>query len=261
MKWLGLWTAVAGAMVLAGCRADITTTTRMNANGSGAVSVELALDASAVEIAQADHGALEQRIVTSDLEAAGWQVGAWERRADGSAVLTLRKPFVRPADVADIYREISGSSGVFADVRAARESDVLSTHWKFRGTMNLAESNSGLTKDAALADKFRALGLDAEAVQRLLDSAVTENVSLRNQVALPHAAPVIWSGTREARTEMRSATRAIEWTRIWGIGGGIALVVLGAGVLVIGEARRRRRPSHVRPSTRNQNQTPHMTNR
>src|SRR5207253_815375 len=79
--------ALACALVLAaaGCSVDTTVTVDMRDDGSGNVTVALALDPAAVQATEAGGGKLEDRVRLTDLAGAGWTVSPWSRAADGSA--------------------------------------------------------------------------------------------------------------------------------------------------------------------------------
>ena len=66
-------------LFLAGCKVDTTVTLAVRDDGSGFVRVNVALDAEAVQKAEANGGRLEDRVRLGDLEAAGWRVSPWRR--------------------------------------------------------------------------------------------------------------------------------------------------------------------------------------
>jgi hypothetical protein len=96
---LGL--VVALVVVLSACSAEATVTVRMHEDGSGVVAVRVVLDAAAVRAAEVGGGTLAERVRTDDLTGAGWTVTPWTR-AGGGAVITARKAFGRPEQVAAI---------------------------------------------------------------------------------------------------------------------------------------------------------------
>src|SRR5262245_57425695 len=98
-------------LLAAACKVDTTVTVKMHDDGSGVVTVNAALDADAVKAAEAGGGKLEDRVRLADLSKAGWTVQPWARAADGSAQLTLSKPFSSPAQAAAIMKEVSGTAG------------------------------------------------------------------------------------------------------------------------------------------------------
>ena len=100
----------------------------MHDDGSGVVTVAPSLDPDAVQAAEAGGGKLEDRVRLADLAAAGWTVLAvGAQRADGTAAITLSKPFSSPDEVAGIIDEISGTVGPLKNVRAVRDRGAVST--------------------------------------------------------------------------------------------------------------------------------------
>jgi len=90
-----LLVVVAACALLAGCKVDTTLTIDVHDNGGGSVRIRVALDADAVQNAQAGGGRLEDRVRLGDLQAAGWTVSPWRRAPDGSATVSLRKDFAQ----------------------------------------------------------------------------------------------------------------------------------------------------------------------
>src|SRR5919204_4808174 len=91
---------VACALLLAGCKVDTTLTIDVHDDGGGTVRVRIALDAEAVQNAEAGGGKLEDRVRLGDLRAAGWTVSPWRRARDGGATVTLRKGFADARELA-----------------------------------------------------------------------------------------------------------------------------------------------------------------
>src|SRR5256885_6095718 len=77
-----LLVVVAACLLLAGCKVDTTLTIDVHDNGGGSVRIRVALDADAVQNAQAGGGRLEDRVRLGDLQAAGWTVSPWRRAPD-----------------------------------------------------------------------------------------------------------------------------------------------------------------------------------
>src|SRR2546421_12984785 len=72
-----LLVVVAACLLLAGCKIDTTLTIDVHHNGGGSVRIRVALDADAVQNAQAGGGRLEDRWRLRDLQAAGWAGAPW----------------------------------------------------------------------------------------------------------------------------------------------------------------------------------------
>ncbi|MGH9032953.1 MAG: hypothetical protein ACRDZV_12575, partial [Acidimicrobiia bacterium] len=109
-------TLVACALVLGGCKVDTTVSILVREDGSGTVSVRVALDADAVNEAEAGGATLEDRVRLDDLEAAGWRAAGWQRRDDGGARLRVSKEFADADDLAGVIAELNGSEGPLRDV-------------------------------------------------------------------------------------------------------------------------------------------------
>src|SRR5256885_12271555 len=80
-----LLVVVAACLLLAGCKVDTTLTIDVHDNGGGSVRIRVALDADAVQNAQAGGGRLEDRVRLGDLQAAGWTASPWRRGPGRSA--------------------------------------------------------------------------------------------------------------------------------------------------------------------------------
>src|SRR5947207_7710517 len=103
-----LLVVVAACFLLAGCKVDTTLTIDVHDNGGGSVRIRVALDADAVQNAQAGGGRLEDRVRLGDLQAAGWTVSPWRRARDGSATVALRKDFANAGELAGVVGGLSG---------------------------------------------------------------------------------------------------------------------------------------------------------
>ena len=101
-------------LLAAACKVDTTVTVTVHDDGSGVVSVTAALDPDAVKAAESGGGKLEDRVRLGDLAAGGWTVDPWARAADGSAQLTLSKPFDTPEQATAIVKELNGTVGPLA---------------------------------------------------------------------------------------------------------------------------------------------------
>ena len=125
-------------MVLAAaCKVDTTVAVTVHDDGSGAVDVTAVLDPDAVKATEAGGGKLEDRVRVGDLAAAGWTVQPWARAADGSAKLTLSKPFGTPEQAAAIVKELNGSVGPLRDLTVTRDHGTFSTSYATTGTLDL----------------------------------------------------------------------------------------------------------------------------
>jgi hypothetical protein len=236
------------ALVAAGCSAHATLEVRMNADGSGAVAVRVALDAEAVQTAQAGGAPLEQTVRLADLRAAGWKVSAWARARDGSASITITKPFRRPDQVAAIGRELSGAAGPLRGFGAARRTAWLGlAHTSsVRGVLDLRGTSSGVPGDAALLATLTGHGIDVRGLDQELTAQIRSGFALRVVTRLPggtHTASVA-PGTR---VPLSVSSTDLDSRRAGLVAGGVALLLLAGLTWRHGRARARVRRLRAAP--------------
>src|SRR2546430_2161478 len=110
-----LLVVVAACVLLAGCKVDTTLTIDVHDNGGGSVRIRVALDADAVQNAQAGGGRLEDRVRLGDLQAAGWTVAPGRRGPDGSGTGAPRKELADAGELAGVG--VLGILGVVVFIR------------------------------------------------------------------------------------------------------------------------------------------------
>jgi len=240
------------ALVLVGCKVDPRVVVHVNADGSGVVSVHVALDPAAVEAAEADGGKLDERVRLADLTAAGWTVSPWQRAADGSATIELSKPFTKVSEVGGILREISGTTGPLRDFRATRDDGTFSTGYSVRGTVDLKNLSTGVQTDQQLVQSLTAQHVDVHAIDQQLLTDLQQSFALRLVVELPGGKRVTVAPTAgSARTVDASSSVRNNDRMLYAIAAGgfllLALVVMLNGRRV--KRRRRRRRATIRPTT------------
>ena len=146
----------------------------MHDDGSGVVTVDAVLDPGAVQAAEAGGGKLEDRVRLGDLTAGGWTVSPWARGADGSATLTLSKPFANPDEVAGILDEVSGTVGPLKNVRAVRDRGAVSTRYDLTGDIDLTAVQTGIAADPDLVAKLTGQQVDVNALDAALAAQARE---------------------------------------------------------------------------------------
>lgn len=233
-----------GALVLvvvtAGCALDATVAVTVRPDGSGDVAVEVVADAAAVRVAEAGGATLEQRVRLDDLAAAGWSVSPFVRRPDGSAALTLVKPFATVERVPAILREISGPAGPLRAATARRSASFFGVTDSLVVGIDLGGATTGISQDPALVERIGAEGIDVGGLDTQLLTELRSALTVRLVVDLP-------GGGRRSLTVApgergRLAVRATDrnWIRI-GLSVAAGALVVGAVVVLLVPRRRRRR--------------------
>jgi len=230
---------LACALALAGCKVDTTLSIEVREDGSGTVSVRVALDADAVGEAEAGGATLEDRVRLDDLEAAGWTSTGWQRRDDGSARLRVSKEFGDAADLAGVITELR-------DVSLSRDEGPVFDEYRLRGEADLSQLRTGVLDDPELVASLTAAQVDLTALDlRLLDQ-LQRSFRLRVVVSLPGTTATFTPAPGET-VELSTSSRQFDPGRSLLIAGAIAFAVLALAVFVRGRhvdrrnGRRRRR--------------------
>jgi hypothetical protein len=234
-------------LLAAACKVDTTVTVTVHDDGSGVVSVSAVLDPDAVQAAESGGGKLEDRIRLGDLTNAGWTVRPWRRAADGSAQITLSKPFRTPEQATAIVKELNGTAGPLRNVVVTRDPSTFSTHYSTTGALDLKDVQTGLTTDKEVIGTLLAQGVDAGAVDQSLLAQLRDSVGVTVRVELPGGTTVV-KGTSGQVTPVDASTSVLDTTRVILVTIAIVLVVL-AVVVLLWPRRRRRRARGRRPPT------------
>lgn len=233
-------------MLLAGCKVDTTITVTMRDDGSGVVKVTAVLDPGAVRSAEAGGGKLEDRVRLGDLAQSGWTAAPWARAKDGSATLTLTKPFASPAQATAILQEVSGTAGPLHDMKVSRSTGLLSTEYSVDGTIDLAKLATGITADQQLVQSLTAQGVDVAALDQTLVAGASDAVSVKVVAELPGGTTVV-SGKAGKVTPVDASTSVRDSTKTGLLV--LAAVLIGAAIAVTLWPSRRRAhtPARRRP--------------
>lgn len=231
-------------LLAAACKVDSTVTVTVHDDGTGVVTVTAVLDADAVKATEAGGGKLEDRVRLGDLANAGWKIDPWVRAADGSAQLTVSKPFSSPAQATAILHELNGTAGPLRDVTVTRDSGTFSTSYAAKGALDLKDVQTGLTSDKDIVGSLIAQGVDAGAVDQTLLADLRDSLALTVKVELPGGTTVV-KGTSGRSTPIDASTSVLDTTRVVLVTVAVVLVVLAVLVL-LWPGRRRRRPVNRR---------------
>ncbi len=237
-------------LLAAACKVDTTVTVKVREDGSGVVSVTAVLDPDAVKAAESGGGKLEDRIRLGDLANAGWTVQPWARAADGSATLTLTKPFRTPEQATAIVKEINGTAGPVRDVTVMRDPGTFSTSYTTTGTVDLEDVQTGLTTDKDVIGTLLAQGVDAGAVDQALLADLRDSVGVTVKVELPGGTTVV-KGVNGRASPFDASTSVLDTSRVVLVT--VAVVLIGLAVVVLlwpGRRRRRRARPRGRGATR-----------
>jgi hypothetical protein len=227
-------------LLLAGCKVDTTVTLAVHDDGSGFVRIKVALDAEAVQNAEAGGGRLEDRVRLGDLQGAGWKVSPWKRSPDGSATLSLRKDFADAGAVAAIFAEVNGKEGPLRGVALERDHNVLFTRYKLTGVADLSQLTAGVAADPEVAAQLTGQRVDLTQIDQQLTQEIRDAFRLRVRLELPH-------GSKELKPEpgkkvsLSTSSTQFDTTRALFLLAAVVLGVLGVVVLLRGELRGRRR--------------------
>jgi hypothetical protein len=233
-------------LLAAACKVDTTVTVTMHDDGSGVVTVTAVLDPDAVKAAEAGGGKLEDRVRLGDLPAHGWTVQPWARAADGSAQLTLTKPFSTPEEATAIVKEVNGTVGPLRDVAVTRDAGTFSTSYGTTGSVDMKDLQTGLTSDKDIVGSLLGQRVDAGAIDQSLLADLRDSFGLTVKVELPGGTTIV-KGTPGRVTPLDASTSVLDTTKVILIAVAVVLVVLAIGVLLWPGRRRRRRATRRPP--------------
>jgi hypothetical protein len=228
-------------LALVGCQVKVQVDTKVNADGSGVVSVAVGLDAEAM----AKVGDLKSQLQVDDLKAAGWTVTGPTREADGFSWVRASKPFADGAEATAVMNEVNGPNGAFRDWKVTHSSSAWSTSWTVTGTVDLSRGAATFT-DSQLDRTLGANGYQDAIEQLVKGQPVSKAVDVRVSVEVPGSSKVY------APTFAAHQTTAVHVsTSRFNRGVGVALLVVGLAVLGLAlvllrsrYARHHSRPHH-----------------
>lgn len=243
-----LLVVIAACLLLAGCKVDTTLTIDVHDDGGGSVRVRVALDANAVQNAQAGGGSLEDRVRLGDLKAAGWTVSPWRRARDGSATISLRKDFANAGALAGVVAELSGKDGPLRSVTLERDRGLLSTDFKVKGDADLSRLTAGVADDPEVVAQLTGQRVDVAQIDQRLTQQINEAFRLRIRFVFPGGDVTQVEPKPGKKVSLATTTSQFDTTRALLLAGAVVLGTLGVVVFVRGEVRRRRQRRRGRPS-------------
>ena len=222
----GWLVALALLLVLTACSVDATVTVKVRDDGSGDVTAVVTADAEAVQAAEVGGGKLEDRVRLGDLPAAGWTVEPWVRNPDGSATLTLRKPFTSVDEIPGILHELNGDHGPLQSSAFTRTRSFFSTKYTATGAIDLGAIGTGIADDPELVQQLQAQGIDVAGIDAQLLDQLQRALSVRLVVELPGHEPVTFEPAAGATASVDVSSSVQDTRRV-------LLVAIAGGLLVL----------------------------
>ncbi len=242
-----LLVSLVGALLLAGCRVDVTVDLIIGADGTGDLTVTATADAEVVEQA----AGLAEDLRLDDAIAAGWTVEGPTPTDDGGLTVTLGHPVTSAAEATNLLASLGPP---FTDVHVERTTVDDETTVTLSGRLNLASGFESFADSELLASAGGAPFADeldgltpAETMSVVLRAdlpgEVVETTGERRDGALEWEAPLDGSSVDLATTTVQRPARGGSWARPLSV---LALVLLlgwlvAAGAFMLSVARVRRR--------------------
>jgi hypothetical protein len=236
----GLLVVVAACLLLAGCKVDTTLTIDVHDDGGGSVRIRVALDADAVQNAQAAGGMLEDRVRLGDLKAAGWTVSPWRRARDGSATVSLRKNFANAGELAGVVTELNGKDGPLRGVTLERSRGLLTTDYKVKGEADLSRLTAGVANDPEVVAQLTGQRIDVAQIDQRLAQEMSKAFRLRIRFVFPGGDTTEIAPKPGKKVSLARSTTQFDTTRALLLAGAVVLGLVGVVVFIRGEVRRRR---------------------
>jgi hypothetical protein len=233
--------AVSCALLLAGCKVDTTLTIDVHDDGGGTVRVRVALDAEAVQNAEAGGGKLEDRVRLGDLQAAGWTVSPWRRAQDGGATVKLSKGFANAGHLAGVVGELTGDSGPLRGVKLERDRGLLATDYELSGAADLSQLTAGIAADPDVVAQLTGQRVDVAQIEQHLAQQINDAFHLRVRLVLPGGDTKEIDAKPGKKVSLATSTSQLDTTRVALLAAAVVLGLAGVILFVRGERRSRRR--------------------
>jgi hypothetical protein len=171
-------------VLLAGCKVDARVDVRMNADGSGTVTVQVTLDADAVSRLTVKEP-LATAVRLDDLRAAGWSVSAWTPSSDGGRTITLTHGFTDQQDLANRFGDLVGGNGVLGPPKISRTHSLFGAEQSVQINADLRHLSTGIHADPGVAAALTNAGVDVNALDAKLQGELGQAFSLTLAVHAP----------------------------------------------------------------------------
>jgi len=123
-------------LALTACQVDVEVGIGFNEDGSGVVTVDVALDERAMDLAPD----ITSRLLTEDIEdpASGWSYNEPRIDDQGRTSFSASKPFSSPEQLESVLSEIFISDDVFRDFTFERDTSFAQTDYRVTGVVDLS---------------------------------------------------------------------------------------------------------------------------
>ena len=169
---------------LAACQVDVEVGIGFNEDGSGLVTVDVALDEQAVALAPE----ITSLVLIDDIEdpASGWSYDGHGFDDEGRTSFSASKPFGSPEQLESVLAEIFGAEEVFRDFTFERNTSFAQTDYRVTGVVDLSGGmdlliDSGLTERLG-GDPF---GQPTSELEAQLGGPLAERVTVNLVLDLP----------------------------------------------------------------------------
>jgi hypothetical protein len=242
--------AVLVIVLSAGCRVLKEVAVDVAEDGSGTVSVAVALDPDAT----ARLPGVETEVRLEDLTAAGWEVVGPRVEDDGYTWIRASKGFATPDQAGDVLAEIAGPDGPLRDLAVSMDRAFARTTYRFHGTADLTGGLEAFADDdlAAALDGLP-LGESVADIEARIGSPIDEAFSLQVAVTLPgDETAAVWEPrfADAEPVEMDTSTELVRTRTLAFVGVSAAAAVVALLVGVVSPIRSWRRRRSTRPRGR-----------
>lgn len=170
-------------VVLTGCNLQLEVEIDVDEDGSGTVMAGVGLDADAVT----RFPRLDEVVVTSDLEAAGWEVRPPQLLSDGLDWIQAEKDFANPTELQVVLDELFGADAeVFTDWEVITDSTSTKKTFDVVGRVDLSGGIELFTDNELiqLLDE-PPLGVDIGGIEAEFGEPIDQRIATRVVVRLP----------------------------------------------------------------------------
>lgn len=225
------------ALLSAGCAIDATVAVTVNSDGTGVIRVRATADSEAVSALEAGGQSLDAATRLSDLTGAGWTVGAWSKKPNGTASITITHDFDSVAEVGPLLKELNGDFGPVRKFEVTQNKSLVGTDYSLDAV--LAAASTGIAADTQLAENLATLGIDQAIIDQQLLDQVNSSFTLAVIAKLPGGERTVVKARSEGkRTAVNISTQVIDFTRIaWYAA---ALILIVAALILMATSRRKR---------------------